>query len=633
MRTVLKPLIPVGKVGKKMVCADGKICHVYPILAAYVADYPEQCLVACCKENSCPTCLVPPKSRGDTTRYPLRQSHVTQRVLAEQSQGLKPPEFAEHSLRPINPFWTDLPHCDIHHCITPDLLHQLYKGVWGEHVVEWAKESMVDGKRELDQCYKLMPRHRKLRHFANGVSHTTQWTGKEYKAMNQVFLPTIAGATTDRVQLAVRAMSDFVEYAHFETHTDDSLEALHAAWTSFHTNKAVFSTDGPKRPHFNIPKLHNIRHYVDSIRSLGTTDGYNTENSERLHIDYAKKGYEASNRNAFIEQMTVWFTRQESVAQFDAYLRWVEYGSDFYGDEGGDEGGGEDTRDDRDVADEVGEVMIEEDERRTYQIAKHAPFPSTSVTTITDQFGAYDFLYYLQEFLKANDIPLKQALSQQTRFPVYKQIVLFHPTVQHAQAENSKDVIRATRPQAEGRTKRGGLKTAKAEDMSTVLVKVGSRLRNDPIRGELASLQESKSVLTILAGLRAARVRLLFQLPSELSDYPRPLAFLHWYTPFRDPVKTLDLWKVAKSTSAHRRRSAVVPVTDIERTCHLVPLFGHSAPLDWTPEDALEKADQLYLNPYFSHRDFFDFRYRYYLLERTKREQAEEASRKRARKA
>jgi hypothetical protein len=146
--------------------------------------------------------------------------------------------------------------------------------------------------------------------------------------------------------------------------------------------------------------------------------------------------------------MTVWFTRQELVAQFDAYLRWVKYGSDF-GDEGGDEGGdedgdedgNEDAHEDWEVAGKVGEVMIEEDEWKTYQIAKHAPFPSTSMTTVVEEFGAYDFLYYLQQFLTANDILLKQNLSQQTQFPVYKQIVLTLLTVQHAHSENSKDII------------------------------------------------------------------------------------------------------------------------------------------------------------------------------------------------
>ena len=49
-----------------------------------------------------------------------------------------------------------------------------------------------------------------------------------------------------------------------------------------------------------------MQHYMEAIRSHGTADGYNTEASERLHTDYAKECYRASNKKDYIKQMTVW---------------------------------------------------------------------------------------------------------------------------------------------------------------------------------------------------------------------------------------------------------------------------------------------------------------------------------------
>jgi hypothetical protein len=346
---------------------------------------------------------------------------------------------------------------------------------------------MVNSKKELDQQYKSMPRHKKLRHFSNGISHTTQWTGKEYKAMGQVFMPAIVGAASVRVQRAVKAISDFVYYAHFETHTKESLEALDAAWSSFHANKDVFKSEGPKRANFNISKLHNICHYIDSIRFLGTTDGYNTESSERLHIDHAKKGYAASNRKGYIEQMTTWFTRQEAVAQFGAYLWWIKCGSTFDNEE---EVGSSDAAEEPEELEDEPEELENNIEKRMYQIAKNAPFPSTDEDTIMNGYGAIDFLYYLDQFIRDRNIPLKESLTKHTQFPVFKQVVLELPFVEHAQTESRRDVIQATRAEGESRMKKGGRKEGKGADMSMVLVRDRPFLSDDLIKSESKVLTE-----------------------------------------------------------------------------------------------------------------------------------------------
>ena len=64
---------------------------------------------------------------------------------------------------------------------------------------------------------------------------------------------------------------------------------------------------------FNIPKFHAMQHYINAIRSLGSTDSHNTEFLERLHINYAKEEYQASNKHDYIEQMTLWLQCQEVI--------------------------------------------------------------------------------------------------------------------------------------------------------------------------------------------------------------------------------------------------------------------------------------------------------------------------------
>jgi hypothetical protein len=58
------------------------------------------------------------------------------------------------------------------------------------------------------------------------------------------------------------------------------------------------------------------------IMMLGTTDNYNTEYTERLHIDYAKDAYRATNHKDEFAQMTRWLERKEKILRHDKYVNW-----------------------------------------------------------------------------------------------------------------------------------------------------------------------------------------------------------------------------------------------------------------------------------------------------------------------
>jgi len=78
---------------------------------------------------------------------------------------------------------------------------------------------------------------------------------------------------------------------------------MQEALDTFHANKGIFIDEGI-REHFNIGKIHSMLHYIESIMALGSLDGFNSEQPERLHIDYAKCGYRASNKRDYTIQMT-----------------------------------------------------------------------------------------------------------------------------------------------------------------------------------------------------------------------------------------------------------------------------------------------------------------------------------------
>ncbi|PIL32251.1 hypothetical protein GSI_05496 [Ganoderma sinense ZZ0214-1] len=313
LSTILKPLIKAGIFGITVTSGDGVL------------------LVTCCKNKTCPKCDIDPAEIGDHTEADRPLRNLTNILAALAEVGNSPAAFRrsclEAGIKPVvHPFWEKLPFVHIFRSITPDILHQLYQGVI-RHLVNWLKAAF--GPEELDAHCRRLPPNQQLHAFPKGITTLQKVTGKEHADICRFLLGLVtglplrsqAGLSPVRLIRAVRAILDFLYLAQYPAHTSGTLELLNDALRRFHQNKAIF-VDLGIRDNWHIPKLHSLDHYLVSIKLFGTTDNYDTQYTERLHIDFAKDAYRATNRKDEFPQMTLWLERREKVLHHEAYIEW-----------------------------------------------------------------------------------------------------------------------------------------------------------------------------------------------------------------------------------------------------------------------------------------------------------------------
>ncbi|KAJ3859414.1 hypothetical protein EV359DRAFT_75619 [Lentinula novae-zelandiae] len=535
MRSILFPLKEAGIHGVIMTSGDGIHQRCHPILAVYVGDYPEQVLVMCSYYGRSPVCMTSKDRLGD---YPCTAEFWDPVQAIGVAKLLGTNQWAQSclnaNLRPVqHPFWEDLPYTNIFQLVTPDILHQLYQGVM-KHLVGWIVS--IVGASEVDA------RHKQMCTFL--LALVTD-------------IPKLSISQSRRLTSVTRALLDFL---------DNSLGSVEAALAAFHENKGIFVELGA-REHFNLPKIHYLCHYVCGFKLFGASDNYNTETTERLHIDFAKNAYWASNQKDEYSQMTKWLERREKVIQYASYLSWRS-----------------------------SQKMVQEPENS--QAASDLIVPGVCYKFPGSQQSLQDMQCCLTQQL--TKFPTKKTVS-------FSKLAESNPALQGYGATNfdyalRKFISRLCYPQFTA----GQLKDMTAFlslPFQSIPVWHWVKFRNEDVYG-------NKTLDVVTAYPRyynsegknedgSGEFLQGMQIGWSITP-PSHLAYVEWFTKFpQKPEPHMGLYHGSHATS-------VIPLEAIQRSVHLYPKWGGSVPSSWTHESVLDESPSFLLSSFKDTHMYFN---------------------------
>ncbi|KAJ7048804.1 hypothetical protein C8F01DRAFT_1266590 [Mycena amicta] len=213
IRQILDSVKPHMSTPRVTRCADGHFRRAIYELGPDIADYPEQALITCIVQGYCPICLSPPDDLD--CKSPPRTCEHRESLL--EVFMLKQAWDDYSVVGDITPFTSDLPRADIHKLIAVDLLHQIIKGAFKDHIVDWVEAYIkeihepAEADRilaDIDRRIAVAAPFPGLRRFPVGRGFK-QWTGNDSKGLMKVYIPAIVGHVPNEIVQAVSALVEF----------------------------------------------------------------------------------------------------------------------------------------------------------------------------------------------------------------------------------------------------------------------------------------------------------------------------------------------------------------------------------------------------------------------------------------
>ncbi|KAJ6545943.1 hypothetical protein B0H10DRAFT_2243842 [Mycena sp. CBHHK59/15] len=552
LRHILQSLKPGMTVPEVTLFADGHYRRVIYGLGPYIADYPEQVLLACVVQGWCARCTA---SREDLDGPGGRRTQVhTETLFKVFDHGTMWDQYGV--IQDVLPFTWDFPRADIYELLSPDLLHQVIKGTFKDHLVAWVGEYLEaeHGKSkakkimaDIDQRIAAVPPFPGLRRFPEGRGFK-QWTGDDSKALMKVYLPAIEGHVPAQMLRAFSAFLDFCYLVRRNVVDEATLVAIDGALARYHRERVIFAESGVAPDGFCLPRQHSLTHYRYLIQEFGAPNGLCSSITESKHIKSL-----AAARVDFEDPGMLAGPAARPLAPADPPAP----------DQNEDDDGG--ASDQRDI---LGEVTLAITPVRGYPkkpdaLARHLNLPEL-VPLIRR------FLYFQNN--PNHDHNITPSLDD---CPDAPSVNVFPSAVARFYAPSD----------------RSGVRGMLHERIRAVRSWRGGAPRYDCI------FVESDPDLPGFRGLLVARVLLFMSFKYRGITYP--CALVTWFSAIRDePCPDVGMWMVEADVDRRGRRVMdIIHIDTILRGAHLIGIYGDTFfPRHFKYSDTLDRFSKFYIN-------------------------------------
>ncbi|KAF8958618.1 hypothetical protein BDZ97DRAFT_1841060 [Flammula alnicola] len=580
LAAILEPLKPGMSKPEVVLCPDGHYRRAIYGLGPYIADYPEQCLLGCIVQDWCPRCTAFPHDLDGKAGL---RSNAHRDALID-ALSLKSAWADYGYVGDVIPFTADFPRADIHELLTSDLLHQVIKGTFKDHLVTWVGEYLVikHGKTgaaaimaDIDRRIAAVPSFPGLRRFPEGRGFK-QWTGDDSKALMKVYLPAIVGHVPAQMVQALAAFLDFCYLVRRWVHTEATLCEIDDALVRFHKHRKIFEDEGIRPDGLSLPRQHSLVHYKTVIQLFGSPNGLCSSITESKHIKAVKEPWRRSSHYKALGQMLLTNQRLDKLAasKVDFIARGMLSGPlpvagvvlEAVDDDDGD--------DDDSVAGPrvMAEVFLARTPARGY------PTQPSSLAQYLNLPESPTFLHLIQTFLfdqlhpNAPNPSFEQPLNV---LPTFNgRIKVFHSAVAEFFAPSDPAGV-------------GGMHRER--------IRATTMWRGEGPRHDCLFATKDPD-LKGMRGLHAARAILFFSFKFNHILYPCSL--VQWFSAVgEEPCPETGMWMVERDWEEDGTQSmGVIHVDSIVRGAHLIPVYGDE-----------------FLPPYISYSNSLDHYAAYYV--------------------